>query len=78
MESRMPSVVRLRVTEPFLTVTPTTNSSFVTLPQGTVIETSDDLARPGLHPIKLDDQDLLAFTRDIRERTEPEDDDGMG
>jgi hypothetical protein len=70
MESSMPSVVRLRVTAPFLTVT-STNSSFVTLPEGTVIETSDDLTKPGFHPVKRDDQDLLAFTRDIRERTEP-------
>ena len=43
---------------------------FVTIPEGSVIETSRDLNEPGLHPLTFENRSLLAFTRDIKERTE--------
>lgn len=42
----------------------------VTIPAGAMIETSDDLTETGLHRVAFDGKDLLAFTRDIRERTQ--------
>lgn len=52
-----------------LTVT-TTSGKFVTVPAGAKIECSDNLAEPGFVHVMFDGRDLLAFTRDIRERTE--------
>lgn len=62
--------VRLRVTVELLAVT-AVNPRFVTLSEGSVIETSDDLADPGFHHVNFRGNDLLAFTRDIQERTVP-------
>jgi hypothetical protein len=64
----MPSVVRHRVFSPILTTTKA--RGFVTLPSGSIIETSDCLDEPGLHSIRLGNEELFAFTRDIEERSE--------
>jgi hypothetical protein len=64
----MQLIVLLRVQSEILAVT-ATEQRFVTIPAGAVIETSGDLVEPGLHHITYDGQDLLAFARDIRERT---------
>ena len=69
----MPTVVRFRVTSPFLAVGSSQHRGFITIPQGSVIETSDDLEEPGLHSMKLGHENLFAFARDIGERTEPMD-----
>jgi hypothetical protein len=69
----MPTVVRFRVTSPFLAVGSSQQGGFVTIPRGAVIETSDDLREPGLHLMKLGPENLFAFARDIEERTEPMD-----
>ena len=61
-------VVRRRVVSPILA---TKARGFVTLPVGSIIETSDSLDEPGLHSIKLGNEELFAFTRDIEERSEP-------
>jgi hypothetical protein len=67
----MAIVVRFHVTSEILAVpAQTADRGFVTIPAGAVIETSDDLVEPGLHRVTFDCKDLLAFTRDIRERTE--------
>lgn len=68
MANMMPLVVLLRVQSEILAVT-ATSQRFVTIPAGVVIQTSGDLTEPGLHHITYQGQDLLAFTRDIRERT---------
>jgi hypothetical protein len=67
----MPLATRLRVTSSFLAVPLTYHRGFITIPAGATIETSDDLVRPGLVEVSFDGKNLLAFTRDIRERTEP-------
>src|SRR5579863_617443 len=67
----MATVVRLHVTSEILAVAKqSTDHHFVTIPVGSVIETFDDLVEPGLRPVMFDGKDLLAFTRDIRERTQ--------
>jgi len=58
----------LQIVSPILTVD-ARSSGFVTLPAGAVIETTDDLGEPGLHEVRCYDKTLLAFTRDIHERT---------
>jgi hypothetical protein len=66
----MASAVRLHVRFEILAVSAQPEEHcFVTIPVGSMIETSDDLAEPGLHRVTYDSKDLLAFTRDIRERT---------
>jgi len=47
-------------------------NSFVTVRIGSILATRQDIRDPGLVEIRLDDQSqpLLAFTRDITERTE--------
>jgi hypothetical protein len=68
----MPTAVRLHVTLPILAITEQlTKQDFVDIPAGSVIETSGDLSVPGLHPVSFQGQQLLVFTRDIAERTEP-------
>ena len=64
----MTHTAHLQVVSPILAVD-ARSSGFVTLPAGAVIETSDDLAEPGLHEVRCYDKTLLAFTRDIHERT---------
>jgi len=68
----MPTVVRLHVTLPILAITAQlTKQNFVDILAGSMIETSDDLSEPGLHPVTFEGQQILVFTRDIAERTEP-------
>jgi hypothetical protein len=64
----MLSVVRHRVFSPILTTTKA--RGFVTIPAGSIVETSDDMYEPGLHSIRLGNEELFAFTRDIEERSE--------
>jgi hypothetical protein len=64
----MTHTAHLRVLSPILTAD-ARSSGFVTLPAGAVIETTDDLGEPGLHEVRCYDKNLLAFTRDIHERT---------
>jgi len=45
--------------------------AFITVPKGAVVETSYELHNPGLVQIKVEDQPLFAFMRDLRERAEP-------
>lgn len=67
----MANAVRLHVISEILAVPMQVEKhSFITIPAGSVIETSDDLVEPGFRPVMFDGRDLLAFTRDIRERTE--------
>jgi hypothetical protein len=68
---RMANAVRLHVVSEILAVPMQTEKhSFITIPPGSVIETSEDFVEPGFRPVKFDGRELLAFTRDIRERTE--------
>ena len=64
--------MRLHVTLPILAVTPQHNNhKFVDIPAGSMIEMpSEDLKEPGLRTFTFDGQELLAFTRDITERTQ--------
>lgn len=68
----MPSaVIRFRVTSPFVVIEPFINRPpFVTIPLGSIIETQEEIQSPGLAEIRLDNRPLLAFMRDIEERTE--------
>ena len=67
----MSAAVRLHVTSAILAVAAEhTRHRFVDIPAGSVIEmASVDFAEPGLRAVTFDGQELLAFTRDIRERT---------
>jgi hypothetical protein len=47
--------------------------AFLTVPKGAVVETSSERHQPGLIPITVDSQPLLAFMRDLREQAEPVD-----
>jgi len=67
----MPRMLHLSVTSEILAVaTQPANHSFVTIPAGAMIDTSDDVAEPGMRRVTFNGKDLLAFTIDIRERTE--------
>ena len=71
----MQAVLNLRVISPFLAMRESSLSpAFVTVPKGAVVETSNELHQPGLVLIKLADQLLFAFIRDLRESAEPLDD----
>jgi hypothetical protein len=62
----------LRVFSPFLALeSHGEKSTFCTVSVGSVISTEVDLAQPGLVPISLRGQSLLAFARDLTEHTEP-------
>jgi len=65
----MPSELHLNVTSSILAVAATAEHKFVTIPAGATIQTFDDLLEPGLHRVMFDGRKLLAFTRDIQERT---------
>jgi hypothetical protein len=69
----MPSpVVRFRVLSPFVAFHPVvTNTPFLTVPIGSIVETREEVHTPGLFEIRVNDQPLFAFTRDIEECTEP-------
>ncbi len=67
----MATAVRLHVTSEILAVAAQADHHcFVTIPAGSAIMTSDDLGEPGLHHVTFDQRDLLAFARDLRERTQ--------
>ena len=61
--------IHLQVLSPILSVD-AKRSKFVVIPAGSIVDTSDDFPGPGFHSVVYNGQDLLAFTRDIRERTE--------
>lgn len=65
-------IMRFRVLSPFVTFhTVGTTKPFLTVPVGSIIETGEEFHSPGLFEIRLNDQPLLAFMRDIEECTEP-------
>jgi hypothetical protein len=66
----MNQTIHLQVTSALLAVD-AGRSKFVVIPAGSIVNTSDDFPGPGFHSVVYNGQDLLAFTRDIRERTEP-------
>ena len=67
----MQSVARFRVVSPFLAVRLVMQKErFVTVPVGAIVETSADTQDPGLIPVSLNGENLLAFRRDIIERSE--------
>ena len=67
----MQSVARFRVVSPLLAVhLASRKERFVTVPTGACIETSAALDEPGLVEITVNGAPLLAFLRDITERTE--------
>ena len=67
----MQAVLNLRVICPFLAMRESNQSpALLTVPKGAVVETSYDLSYPGLVRIKLQDQALFAFIRDLRESAE--------
>jgi hypothetical protein len=64
--------MNLRVTSAFVAIRQSsTGPAYFTVPKGAVLETSFERDLPGLVPITLEDQPLLAFIRDLRERAEP-------
>jgi hypothetical protein len=67
-------ITRFRVLSSFVAFhTVVTNKPFLTVPIGSIIETGEEFHSPGLFEIRLNDQPLLAFMRDIEECTEPMD-----
>jgi hypothetical protein len=65
-------ITRFRVLSSFVAFqTVVTNKPFLTVPIGSIIETGEEFHSPGLFEIRLNDQPLLAFMRDIEECTEP-------
>ena len=67
----MSSVARFRVVSPFVAFhTIGTNKPLLTVPVGSIVETREEFHSPGLFEIRLNDQPLLAFMRDIQECTE--------
>ena len=74
LECVVQAVLNLRVISPFLAMRESNQSpAFLTVPKGAVVETSYELDQPGLVQIKLGNQLLLAFRRDLRESAEPDD-----
>ena len=65
-------ITRLRVRFSFVAFhMVVTNKPLLTVPVGSIIETRDEFHSPGLFEIRLNDQRLLAFMRDIEECTVP-------
>jgi hypothetical protein len=65
---------RFRVLSSFVAFhTLVTNKPLLTVPVGSIIETCHEFHTPGLFEIRLNDQPLVAFMRDIEECTEPMD-----
>jgi hypothetical protein len=65
----MSELIQRRVTSQFFAVTLTTHSTIV-IQAGTIIETCDGLLTSDLRGIRFDGKDLMAFAKDICERTE--------
>lgn len=65
------SLHSLRVVSPFLALeSHEEKSTFCTISVGSVISTDVDLTQPGLVPVSVRGQSLLAFARDLSEHTE--------
>lgn len=65
-------IARFRVLSPFVVFRMVvTNNPLLTVPVGSIIETHEEFHSPGLFQIRLNDQPLLAFMRDIEECAEP-------
>jgi len=62
---------RFRVFSAFAAIENQRSRRFVTIPVGSIIETSDDLHQPGFVYVNFDGNTFLAFKRDIKERTQP-------
>lgn len=68
----MQAVLNLRVISPFFAIRQSNHGpAYFTVPKGAVLQTAFEPDLPGLVPIKIEDQPLLAFNRDLRERAEP-------
>ena len=62
---------RYRVLSPLLTVRKYSEArGFFTVPAGTIVETAGDIESAGLIPIRVFGQLLLAFSRDLHERSQ--------
>src|SRR5579883_224561 len=59
-----------RITSPILAIS-SNDHRFVTIPKDDLIQLAGEDTAPGLRPILLRDQRLLAFNRDLEERSEP-------
>ena len=67
----MQSVARFRVVSSFLAVQLSAERErFTTVPVGAIIETTEDLQGAGMVTITMNGARLLAFHRDIMERSE--------
>jgi hypothetical protein len=65
-------IARFRVVSTFVAFhAVVTNKPFLSVPVGSIVETREEFHSPGLFEIRLNDQPLLAFMRDIEECTEP-------
>jgi len=61
-----------RVTSKFFAMRESTlKAAFLTVPKGAVVETCCEFHESGIVKIKVGDQPLFAFMRDLREKTEP-------
>lgn len=62
---------RYRVLAPLLTVRKFSEvRGFFTVPAGAIVETAGDLEPAGLVPIRVHGQLVLAFSRDLHERSQ--------
>jgi hypothetical protein len=62
---------RYRVLSPILTVRKVTEPrGFFTVPAGAIVETAGELQAPDMVPIRFYGEVLLAFTRDLYERSQ--------
>jgi hypothetical protein len=67
-------ITRFRVVSPFVAFNAVvTNKPLLTVPIGSIVETREEFHSPGLFEIRVNDEPLLAFMRDIEECTEPMD-----
>ena len=66
----MGSTSRFRVMSAFAAMENDRHRRFVTIPVGSIIETTDDLHQPGFVHINIDGTTYLAFKRDVQERTQ--------
>jgi len=65
-------IIRFRVLSSFVAFhTVVTNNPLLTVPVGSIVETREEFHSPGLFEIRLNDEPLLAFMRDIEECAEP-------
>lgn len=65
-----------KVSSPFLAVREADGHGFITVPRGAVIELRSDPPHQSLVPVYLNNEQLLVFWRDLKDRTEPVLDDG--